>query len=294
MALDATSPCTRVRADVPSPGAVASIFVGTRSHLSPSSRDGLAQLFISAQEEARRIDGGRDRRTRPGDPVHPLKQARIDICTSRWVIDGGIAPAKLDKPSADDLFLEVSDGQIGAPCSRTVSANSLLGEVEEDMMIQNLRDDDLLMRLFYSGQPYMHYVGDLWTTRGKLPFLGLDYHYARPRRTQIDRSELRCARTAGLVHMPGSHTGENIAIATADHFDLILNVPLKRITIEADGYSGVTDISDTFLSFKSDSGGGVHAAARRLGLEHESCDLHNMDLVLSSAEVEQPMFSLCC
>ena len=243
---------------------------------------------ISTQVAQPRKDGGRDRRRAlEADAADPLDKAIVQVMTSRWITSAGLADTTADHPLLDAIFLKLSDGSMGCPCSRTVGASSPTAELEEQLMIKNMRDELSLLKKFYSNQPFLHLVADCWTSRSKYPFLGLDYHCAKPIFDPTRTKDLRCARTAGLVHLPGPHNGHNIAVATADHFDELLSIPIADIEIPSDNYSNTTDISATFLSFTSDSGGGVHASARRLGLRHESCRLHDLDLVLSGAEVER-------
>ena len=86
--------------------------------------------------------------------------------------------------------------------------------------------------------------------------------------------ESRFSMAMKLIHLEGRHTGERIARAVAERLKEH-GCPLSRKELPADNYDETTDCSAWIASAVTDSGGGVPAAFRRLGVEHDKCNLHD-------------------
>jgi hypothetical protein len=194
----------------------------------------------------------------------------------RWVTGSGRPSALLDDPQLDDWVANITGHTYRPPGSKLAGANSELARLDYDECVDII--DSIFKEgvKFYSNEPFLHLYMDLWSSRSKLPFLGLEASFSQPWAASTD---VRCGVHLGLVNLPGRHGGEEVAIATADHlretFPIIKPGPIH---LPADSFKADSDLSALFLCARTDSGGGIPAAGRRLGMERGSCYLHEGDL----------------
>ena len=163
------------------------------------------------------------------------------------------------------------------PSTKFIDANSDLAGLVFDLTANSIAKDLEHGRLFYCEQPFMTGYWDGWTAKNKLPFLGLAGSWIAPW-TQ----PTRCSAMLGVMHMPGSHGGNEIAHKLAqtlkDRFRIEpRKVSLSRRENKGDAWEETTGFGHIMVGSRTDAGGGVPAASRRIGVDNGRCDLHGLD-----------------
>jgi hypothetical protein len=104
----------------------------------------------------------------------------LNVRFSRWVTCSGRASAILDDTELIEAINDLSLGAYHLPAPETGGANSEIARLDFEGMLGAINDDFAIADEFYSGQPYHHLSTDLWSSKSKVPFAGLDTNYARP------------------------------------------------------------------------------------------------------------------
>ena len=199
---------------------------------------------------------------------------------------GTLPAALLDHPVFIRLVGLYSRDSYLPPCARFIAADGPCLDCAEDGMIANQTAEMEYARVYYKGLPFACGCFDAWTSRSGCPFIGMNTTYLTPwkltRASMLDPFEglSRANHAAKLIHLKGRHTGARIASAVARR-TRDFGVKPKAITLRADNWINMpTDLSETYNSMCTDSGGGVPAACRRLGRPHKACGLHGCDSTL--------------
>ena len=108
--------------------------------------------------------------------------------------------------------MDLSLGAYHLPVPGTGVVNSEIARLDFNWMPVVICGDSEIADAFCSGQPHHHISTDLWSSKSKVPFAGLDSNYAHLRG---DHNEQRRGPTLGLIHMPGRHGGEKPALKIA-------------------------------------------------------------------------------
>ena len=226
-----------------------------------------------------------DRRTSLGDAAMPYdEELECDVLGMRWARNHGRPSMIFDDEGLDIWISAASRGAYRPPGRKFAGASGELACIDYQETVKLIDGDLELGWLFYSGQPFIFFYNDLWSSTSKLPFMGLESSFYRPWATK--RQERRHGAHLGLVHLPGRHGGEEIALATAEHLTTKFSIFKKHtedIYVANDQFQGTTDISALVIEQRTDSGGGIPTAARRMGCDRGACYLHDPDLALARA-----------
>ena len=214
------------------------------------------------------------------------KKMELHVATVLMFASIGTLPATLfDNTAFIDWVHAVSQETYYPPNSRFMDSDGPVLTVVEEELTQALVAVILRAVEWYKGVAFMHLTFDTWTSRMGLPFIGANLTFLTPwlmsRTLASDpfTGESRFSMAMKLIHLEGRHTGERIARAVAKRLKEY-GCPLSRKVLPADNYDEITDCSSWIASSVTDSGGGVPAAFRRLGVEHDKCNLHGLDTVL--------------
>lgn len=214
------------------------------------------------------------------------QKMELHVATVLMFASIGTLPATLfDNAAFIDWVHAVSQQTYYPPNSRFMDCDGPVLSTVEEELTQALVDVIVRAVEWYKGVAFMHLTFGAWTSRMGFPFIGANLTFLAPWRMSRTlasdpfEGESRFSMAMKLIHLEGSHSGERIAIAVAERLKEY-GCPLSRIELPADNYDEVTDCSTWIASTVTDSGGGVPAACRRLGSEHDKCNLHGFDTVL--------------
>lgn len=254
-----------------------------------SAACGAPEWAKECRKGVKKKNGERDRR-QPVDAgeltVSREGKLELHVETAMMFAAVGTLPASLfDNQLFINWVFKVSKESYLPPCSKFVDSEGPVMACFEAELVKVQIEVIKTAVEWFKGVAFMHVSFDAWTSRMGFPFLGLCLTFLTP--WNLTRSlvsdpwagEPRFSIATKLIYLTGRHKGENIAVKVAERL-AEYTVPMKRITLHADQYDEVTDASAWVASAVTDSGGGVPAACRRLGLEHGKCNLHGLDTVL--------------
>jgi hypothetical protein len=234
------------------------------------------------------LDGGLKatdwRRSGPEDVVPlPYEQTlEANVLACRWLQTSGRPDAILDDEGLGAWMNSVTQGTYRVPGSKHAGGRSEIATLDEKGMLASIEEEFKYGKLFYSNEPFLWMYCDMWSSRSKMPFLGIESSFSKLWGTE----SVRTGVTLGLVYLPGRHGGEEIAKAVGSNlketFPNTFN-NLSRVVLSADKYDELTGLEATFIGARSDSGGGIPAAPRRMGIEGGPCYLHEGDLWITHA-----------
>jgi hypothetical protein len=207
------------------------------------------------------------------------------IAFGKWLTNSGRAFILLEdtdfRSAVYDVTLRAAEtGKAYLPCSSAfIDGNSEMAKITFELTTAAIAADLQHAMNFYCGQPFCTGYWDGWTAKNKIPFMGFSGSWVAPW-----AEEPRRATTFGVLHMPGTHDGDAISKKLASTMDERYNVTPTRVQLSATAnkgkaYNERTGLSEMFIGSCTDAGGGVPAAARRLGVGNRHCDLHHLDTV---------------
>jgi len=131
-----------------------------------------------------------------------------------------------------------------------------------DLMEQNMRKRIAAAKARYGGIAFVGLSADTWSSRRSQGFIAIEISFA-----YVNASGKCCMKVMCLAcrYFPGSHTKEAIAEVMRD--------ALAKFGLDA----------EDVIVYVSDSGGGIPAAAKVLGLFRLACMLHLLDTITGRA-----------